>query len=81
MRIISFDVGIKNMAYCILDVSTNDMSFPEIVEWDVLNLLKDEETHTCNELTNKKKICGKKSKYCKTVETISNESITKYTSR
>jgi hypothetical protein len=78
MRIISFDVGIKNMAYCILDVSTNNAAFPEIVQWDVLNLLKEEETHTCNELTNKKKLCGKKSKYCKIVETISNESITKY---
>jgi hypothetical protein len=38
MKIISIDVGIKNLAYCLLEfdpVATNEVS---IVEWDVVNL-------------------------------------------
>ena len=35
-RLISFDVGIKNMAYCLFDLSSNT-----IVEWNVLNLCED----------------------------------------
>lgn len=35
MKLISFDVGIKNMAYCIFDCSQNI----SIEEWDVLNLM------------------------------------------
>ena len=36
MRIISFDVGIKNLACCVLDVKSS-IDF-EILFWDVLNL-------------------------------------------
>ena len=36
MEYLSFDVGIKNMAYCILDLSGEKM---EITDWNVLNLL------------------------------------------
>lgn len=35
MKIMSFDIGIKNMAYCILDVSSSI----SIQNWDVLNLM------------------------------------------
>lgn len=31
--LLSFDVGIKNLAYCLFDLSRND-----VVEWDVLNV-------------------------------------------
>jgi len=36
MKILSFDVGIKNLAYCILSVEDNDF---KILEWDVLNII------------------------------------------
>jgi hypothetical protein len=39
MRVISFDIGIKNMAYCIFDISGNRPI--SIYDWNVLNLLDD----------------------------------------
>ena len=43
MKLISFDVGIKNMAYCILE-HTIDGVFIE--NWGVLNLMDDENIET-----------------------------------
>jgi len=40
MRLISFDIGIKNMAYCIL---STDASNIEILDWNVLNLMDSEQ--------------------------------------
>lgn len=38
MKLISFDVGIKNMAYCIFDISSG---FPiSIIDWNVINLME-----------------------------------------
>jgi hypothetical protein len=59
MRLISFDVGIKNMAYCIFDVHPNDSNINvcqdisdkrfTIVDWNVLNLLSiPEEPEPCS---------------------------------
>ena len=46
MKLISFDVGIKNMAYCIFDIS-GQLS---IIGWNVLNLLEEEPvTETCSQ--------------------------------
>jgi hypothetical protein len=71
-RIVSFDVGIKNMAYCIFDVSGDKFS---IEDWNVLNLMNEApETKFCNiQLEEKKKpkknevvipkICNKKAKF------------------
>ena len=72
MKIISFDVGIKNLAYCIFNIE--NPGSPIIIEnWNVLNLLDDKpNVATCNcHLVNKKKsdktinICGKKAKFKK----------------
>lgn len=37
MKIISFDIGIKNMAYCIFDILPNQQF--NIVDWNILNLM------------------------------------------
>jgi hypothetical protein len=71
MKLISFDIGIKNMAYCIFEISGSLIS---ITNWDVLNLI-DENTpikiNKCNcynKAKNKKclpTICGKNAKFIK----------------
>ena len=69
MRLASFDVGIKNLAYCVFDVSAPQR---QIVSWTVANLLAPETpavSYTCTqELTRKRKSdaakpCGKVAKY------------------
>ena len=70
-RVASFDVGIKNLALCVFDISGQNIS---IAYWNVINLVKNEtnvHNHICNcSLIPKKKgelarECGKKAKYCK----------------
>ena len=68
-RIISFDVGIKNMAYCIIEINNQTT---KILDWQVLNLIEREPTYTekCQVLFSKKKKdiktqCQKPSKYKK----------------
>jgi hypothetical protein len=56
-RIISFDIGIKNMAYCILYLGNKEEQKYIIEDWNLLNLMdKDERiTEYCtNSLENKK---------------------------
>ena len=70
MKIISFDVGIKNMAYCVLDLSGEKI---EITDWNVLNLLNLQTfvqkkcTVKCKttKKKNEEKVCGKNAKYQK----------------
>jgi hypothetical protein len=70
MRIISFDVGIKNMAFCLFDISGSRIL---IQDWSVLNLLNSDtmEKSICGcalAVKNKKtpaKICGRVAKFSK----------------
>jgi hypothetical protein len=70
MKLISFDIGIKNMAYCLFNVNQSGL---KIEEWEVLNLMEDKiQTVTCNCAIAQKKqslenarICGKKAKFQK----------------
>jgi len=69
MRLISFDVGIKNMSYCIFDISGSRVN---ISNWGILNLLNETtEKPTCNGMCKPKtkrdtaKICGRVAKYSK----------------
>ncbi len=67
MRILSFDVGIKNLAYCLID-TTPTQQF-NIIEWDVINLCGPE--LICKQTIVKKKLemtCLKQAKYKKDKE-------------
>ena len=46
MKILSFDVGIKNLAYCLID----NEGFT-IEDWGILNISVDETCHHCNQKT------------------------------
>lgn len=82
MKLISFDVGIKNLAYCIFDVSGSQLS---IIDWNVLNLIETLENKsntnicTCFNKAKTKKIvatkCIKKATFCKII-TIEKENET-----
>ena len=56
MRIISIDVGIKNLAYCIIEydgltnttnINTTNINTTKILHWDVINLCGEEHLCTC----------------------------------
>lgn len=78
MKILSFDIGIKNLAYCLgeYDNNTNKLS---IIEWKIINLLEDEinNQEKCSHISKMRpyKQCSKialyklrnnKTYYCKT---------------
>ena len=69
MRLISYDIGIKNLAYCVIQYEENLLS---ILDWNVLNLLeKEEPTEQCSQMIpgKNKKLpackCTKMAKYRK----------------
>lgn len=47
MKIISFDVGIRNLAYVIVDVDKENVNNHHIIQWDVLELC-DKDVKACN---------------------------------
>jgi hypothetical protein len=72
MKVISFDVGIKNMAYCIFSVDS--ITSLEVTQWDILSLMTQEpecEKHTCTCFLKKKQVnrslqpCSKTAHYRK----------------
>jgi|694.fasta_scaffold17692_1 hypothetical protein len=67
MRIASFDIGIKHLAFCILDIDANNSH--SIYKWNVINVLEDSQNF-CEMINNKEKKCEKvasiiaNGKYC-----------------
>ena len=61
MRILSWDVGIKNLAYCLID--SNDKI--NIVEWGIINLLEESNCRCYGFINsdNSKNKCTKKPLY------------------
>ena len=64
MKIISFDIGIKNMAYCIFDLTGEEL---KVSSWDVINLIETrDDTKRCNQLVKKTGcICNKAATFYK----------------
>ena len=72
MIIISWDVGVIHLAYCVLEYffdNNNNKEIIEILDWDEINLIEDDRIKLvcCGELKTKKgeplKFCGKNAAY------------------
>ena len=58
MKIISIDVGIKNLAYCLLEVdTTTTIETLNIIKWDSINLCEEEGKKKEGEKKKEKIIC------------------------
>jgi len=62
MKILSIDVGIKNLAFCLFEKTPTAQQF-KVAKWDVINLSQ-EETLTCG-FTEKNVLCNKQAKFKK----------------
>lgn len=62
MKILSIDVGIKNLAYCLFYVNTAKTKV-EIDSWDVINITDEKKTETCCGTLKNKSQCTHQSKY------------------
>lgn len=64
MKILSFDVGIKNLAYCILEINENKET--SIVKWDIINLCEPKKEKCCKCKKNASYFLKEEEKYCLT---------------
>ena len=69
MKLVSIDVGMKNLAYCLMEINDDVVFQPNkinytILDWNVINLT-DSDKYICKCLTKNKKECNKKAKYFK----------------
>jgi hypothetical protein len=63
MKILSIDVGIKNLAFCLFEKHLNDQNF-KITKWDIINISEKEDIIKCSFLE-KNNICDKPAKFKK----------------
>ena len=61
-RVLSIDVGIKNLAYCLFEKSSGSSYFI-IKKWDIVNLSQEEEVTKCCFIEKNDTFCNKPSKY------------------
>jgi hypothetical protein len=61
-RILSIDVGIKNLAFCLFEKSQESTHFT-IKKWDVINLSQENEVAKCCFIEKNNNSCNKPSKY------------------
>lgn len=61
MKILSIDVGIKNLAFCLFEKTTDSDNF-KITKWDTVNI-SEQETKKCCFIENNNIICNKPAKY------------------
>lgn len=62
MKILSIDVGIKNLSFCLMDITGSDNQM-KILKWDTIDLTEKYE-HKCIEI-DKNGLCGKAAKFIK----------------
>jgi hypothetical protein len=60
-RILSIDVGIKNLAFCLFEKQP-ESSYFNIAKWDIINLSQEDEIHKCM-CIEKNIVCDKPAKY------------------
>lgn len=63
MKILSIDIGIKNLAFCLFTKPDDSENFC-ISKWDVINISDDKSPSKCCQLE-KNSLCNKPVKYCK----------------
>jgi hypothetical protein len=85
MILLSFDVGIKNLAYCLLSITETENSkhFIEIVKWNILDLSCDHIEKAKTEETLEKILkqcskCKKSATYCTHSNTMLPEDVTRF---
>jgi hypothetical protein len=85
MILLSFDVGIKNLAYCLLSITEieNSKHFIEIIKWNIIDLSRDHVEETETEETVEKILkqcskCKKSATYCTHSNTMLPEDVTRF---
>ena len=85
MILLSFDVGIKNLAYCLLSITPSDKSsknFIEIVKWNIIDLscdhVEEAETKTVEKILKQCCKCKKTATCCTHSNTMLPEDVKKY---
>ena len=67
IKVVSFDVGIKNMAYCVFQTSNSSENLDniEIIDWNVIDLIDTPPPNNklCQAVMKNNKTCGKKAKF------------------
>ena len=61
-RILSIDVGIKNLAFCLFEKNA-DSSYYNITKWDIINLSQEDEIQKCQCIEKNNVVCNKQGKY------------------
>jgi len=61
-RILSIDVGIKNLAFCLFE-KPHESSYFSIMKWDIINLSQEDEIQNCKCTEKNGIVCNKPAKY------------------
>ena len=70
MKILSIDVGIKNLAFCLLEKDDKSSDKITILKWDTINLAQQVEAKCCE--IEKNVLCNKPAKFNLRIQVRSN---------